>query len=85
MLLMASGGRNTEEGKQNPTLMDRKSNSNSGSKKTAAPSYESTRIDIADGKMRAFVMDQLKRFDCRMQYDGEIFEEDRFVGMPSEA
>ena len=30
-------------------------------------------------------MDQLKRFDCRMQYDGEIFEEDRFVGMPSEA
>lgn len=35
--------------------------------------------------MRTFVMDQLKRFDCRMQYDGEIFEEDRFVGMPSEA
>merc|ERR1719155_179019 len=45
----------------------------SGSKKTAEPSYESkyTLLDVTESRMRTFVMDQLKRFDCRMTYDSE--------------
>ena len=34
--------------------------------------------------MRAFVMEQLKRFDVRMKYDEEIFNEDMFVPFPTE-
>ena len=39
-------------------------------------SYESQFIDVSEDKMRNFVMDQLKRFDVRMEYDNEIFNED---------
>jgi hypothetical protein len=35
--------------------------------------------------MRNFVMDQLKRFDCRTTFDSEELDADKFVGMPTEA
>jgi hypothetical protein len=59
----------------------------SGSKKTAEPSYESkyTLIDVTEDKMRNFVMDQLKRFDCRTAFDSEELDADKFVAMPTEA
>ena len=53
-------------------------------KKKSAKSYESAKIDVSEDKMRAFVMEQLKRFDLRMKYDEEIFNEDMFVPFPTE-
>jgi len=46
------------------------------SKKSSKQSYESQFIDVSEDRMRSFVMDQLKRFDVRMEYDNEIFNED---------
>ena len=42
-------------------------------------------LDVSEGKMRNFVMDQLRRFDVRMEYDGEIFHGSKFVLDPTEA